>query len=277
MIVNRDVTEKKKVEEKLAHDALHHALTGLPNRRLFLDRLERCFQQAQRDPDFHYAVLFVDIDRFKICNETWGPALADEALIEMGRRLDASLRETDTASRSANQSMSEALLSRLGGDEFTVLLEGIRYASDAMRVANRLQGVVALPFRLEGNGPPSATVSIGIACSDPLPERAADLRNDPETAMRRAQALGGGRSELFDRAMHTRAVSRLQLETDPRTALNQHQLHVYHQPIVHPETRQIAGFEALVRWQHPTGGLISPDKFRRLRRTLASLRRSTGG
>lgn len=152
-------------------------------------------------------MLFVDIDRFKVCNETWGPALADQALIEMARRLNASLRETDTVSRTANQSMSDALLARLGGDEFTVLLEGVRDPSDAMRVANRLQGVAALPFLLEGTCPRSATVSIGIACSDPLPERPADLLNDAETAMRRAQALGGARSELFDAAMHTRAVT----------------------------------------------------------------------
>jgi diguanylate cyclase (GGDEF)-like protein/PAS domain S-box-containing protein len=262
VIVNRDITEKKKVEEKLAHDALHDALTGLPNRRLFFERLERCFLQAQRDRNFHYAVLFVDIDQFKICNETWGPALADQALIEMGRRLDASLRDTDTVSRLADKaSVSDALLSRLGGDEFTVLLEGIRDPSDAMRVANRLQAAVALPFLLEGKNPRSATVSIGIALSDPLPERADDLLNDAETAMLRAQALGGGRSELFDPAMHTRAVSRLQLEVDLRAALNQHQLRVHYQPIFHLVTRQIVGFEALVRWQHPIHGLISPDEF----------------
>jgi len=171
VIVNRDVTEKKKVEEKLAHDALHDALTGLPNRRLFFERLERCFLQAQRDRNFHYAVLFVDIDGFKICNETWGPALADQALIEMALRLGASLRDTDTVSRPAvGASVGDALLSRLGGDEFTVLLEGIRDPSDAMRVANRLQTAVALPFRLDAKNPRSATVSIGIACSDPLPE-----------------------------------------------------------------------------------------------------------
>jgi len=262
VIVNRDVTEKKKVEEKLAHDALHDALTGLPNRRLFFERLERCFLQAQRDRNFHYAVLFVDIDGFKICNETWGPALADQALIEMALRLGASLRDTDTVSRPAvGASVGDALLSRLGGDEFTVLLEGIRDPSDAMRVANRLQTAVALPFHLDAKYPRSATVSIGMACSDPLPEHAADLLNDAETAMRRAQAIGGGRSELFDPAMHTRAVSRLQLETDLRAALNQQQLRVYYQPIVHLETRQIAGFEALARWQHPAHGLISPDKF----------------
>jgi diguanylate cyclase (GGDEF)-like protein len=149
VIVNRDVTEKKKVEEKLAHDALRDALTGLPNRRLFLDRLERCFRQAQRDPNFHYAVLLVDVDGFKICNEIWGPALADQALIEMARRLDQSLRETDTVSRPArNESVSDALLSRLGGDEFTLLLEGVRDPSDAMRVAHRLQAAVASPCTL---------------------------------------------------------------------------------------------------------------------------------
>jgi diguanylate cyclase (GGDEF)-like protein len=204
----------------------------------------------------------VDVDGFKICNEIWGPALADQALIEMARRLDQSLRETDTVSRPArNESVSDALLSRLGGDEFTLLLEGVRDPSDAMRVAHRLQAAVASPLHFEGQYPRSATVSIGIACGDPLPERSTDLLNDAETAMRRAQALGGDRSELFDAAMHTRAVTRLQLETDLRTALNQHQLRVYDQPIVHLETRHITGFGALVRWQHPAHGLFSPDKF----------------
>lgn len=262
MIVNRDVTERKRVEDKLAHDALHDALTGIPNRRVFLERLQRCFLQAQRDSNFRYAALFVDIDAFKAWNDTLGPALADQALIEISRRLDACLRDTDTISRPTGKaSVSDALLSRLGGDEFTILLEGILDPSDAMRVAQRLQATVAVPFHVAENPPRSASISIGIAISDPSLERPDDLLNDAETALRRAKALGGGRSELFDAAMHSRAVGRLQLEADLRAALNQLQLRVYYQPVFHLETRQIAGFEALVRWQHPTQGLISPEKF----------------
>jgi PAS domain S-box-containing protein/diguanylate cyclase (GGDEF)-like protein len=262
VIVNRDVTARKQVEERLVHDALHDVLTGLPNRRMFLELLQRCFLQAQRDRNFRYAVLCLDVDDFSECYAAQGAALADQALIEIARRLDTSLRDGDTVSRpAAPTTVGDLLLSRVAGDEFTVLLEGIRDPSDAMRVATRLQAAVAEPFHVEGIAPRSATLSMGIALSDPSVPRAGDLLGDAETALRRAQAMGGNRCELFDTAMHSRAVGRLQLENELRTALNHRQLRVFYQPMVHLETRQIVGFEALVRWQHPTQGLISPAKF----------------
>lgn len=260
VIVNRDVTTRKEIEQKLAHDALHDALTGLPNRRVFMERLQRGFSQAKRDSTFRYAVLLVDIDHFKDFNTDFGPAVADRVLVEIARRLDSSIRGADTVSRSGEPS-SDQLLARFAGDGFTILLEGIQDPSDAMRIANRIQSSLALPFHVEGHSPRSGTVSIGIALSDPTIERSDDLVNDAETALRRAQALGGNRAELFDTAMHTRAVNRLQLEDELHTALNHRQLRVYYQPIVSLEDRQITGFEALVRWQHPVHGLISPDRF----------------
>jgi diguanylate cyclase (GGDEF)-like protein/PAS domain S-box-containing protein len=261
VIVNRDITARHAAEEKIAHDALHDTLTGLPNRRVLLERLQRCFAQSRREAQLRYAVLFVDVDRFKDWNTDFGPSAADRILIEIARRLDASLRDQETPGTTDVSAPADLLLSRFGSDEFIILLEGVRDPSDAMRVANRLQSSFALPFHVDGHSPRSASVSIGIALSDRTHDRADDLLNDAETAMRRAQALGGNRSELFDTAMHTLAVSRLQLESELRAALNHHQLRVFYQPIVLLETRAIVGFEALVRWQHPVHGLISPAKF----------------
>jgi len=262
VIANRDVTARKEIEQKLAHDALHDALTGLPNRRVFLERLQRGFSQAKRESTFRYAVLLVDIDHFKDFSTDFGHAVAHRVLVEIARRLDSSLRSADTVSRSCEtSSVSDQLLARFDGDGFTILLEGIYDPSDAMRIANRIQSSLALPLHVEGHPPRSASVSIGIALSDPTLERADDLINDAETALRRAQALGGNRTELFDTAMHARAVNRLQLEDDLRTALNHRQLRVYYQPIVSLEDRKIIGFEALVRWQHSVHGLISPGRF----------------
>ena len=254
--VKGQVTARNAAEEKIAHDALHDTLTGLPNRRVLLERLQRCFAQSRREAQLRYAVLFVDVDRSRT-----GPAAADRVLIEIARRLDASLRDPETSGTTDISASADLLVSRFGSDEFAILLEGLRDPSDAMRVANRLQSSFALPFHVDGHSPRSASVSFGIALSDRTHDRADDLLNDAETAMRRAQALGGNRSELFDTAMHTLAVSRLQLESELRAALNHHQLRVFYQPIVSLETRAIVGFEALVRWQHPVHGLISPAKF----------------
>jgi diguanylate cyclase (GGDEF)-like protein/PAS domain S-box-containing protein len=261
VIVNRDVTERKRAQEQLEHNSFHDALTSLPNRRLFLERLHHLFIRAQRSPERHYAVLFVDLDRFKVFNDSMGPAVGDQVLVEMGRRLAACLRTDDTVSRPQNDfPMMDAVLSRMGGDEFTILLEEVRDPSNAMRVAKRILAAVAEPFLVEGHKV-SASASVGIALSTSMQERAEDLLQDAETAMRRAKTMGGSRCEVFDEAMHNRAVNRLKLEAELREALSQQQFRVFYQPIVELETRQIAGFEALLRWQHPQQGLISPDKF----------------
>jgi diguanylate cyclase (GGDEF)-like protein/PAS domain S-box-containing protein len=261
VIVNRDVTERKRAEEQLEHNAFHDALTGLPNRSLFLDRLKRLFARALRSPERQHALLFVDLDGFKLFNDTRGSAIGDRVLIEMGERLGKCLRSDDTVSRSHIESSgTDAVLSRLGGDEFTILLEEVTDPSNAMRVGSRILAAVAKPFLVEGREV-HATASVGIALSQPAHHRAEDLLVDADVAMRRAKAMGGARCEVFDEAMHTRAVNRLKLETELREALEKLQFRIHYQPILQMETRQIAGFEALLRWQHPEQGLISPDKF----------------
>jgi diguanylate cyclase (GGDEF)-like protein/PAS domain S-box-containing protein len=261
VIVNRDVTERKRAEEQLEHNSFHDALTGLPNRRLFLDRLQHMFARAQRSPERQYAVLFVDLDGFKVFNDTMSPTIGDQVIIEMGNRLAACLRDQDTVSRPQDRvPLKTAVLSRMGGDEFTILLEGVSDPSDAMRAAKRILSVVSEPFRAEGREL-RTTASVGIALSTPAYERAEDLLQDADVAMRRAKAMGGSRCEVFDAAMHTRAVNRLKLEAELRDALVKRQFRVYYQPILELETKRIVGFEALLRWQHPEQGLISPSKF----------------
>ncbi len=261
VIVNRDVTERKRAEEQLEHNSFHDALTGLPNRRLFLDRLQHIFVRAQRSPERQYAVLFVDLDGFKVFNDTMSPSIGDQVIIEMGQRLAGCLREQDTVSRPQDSvPLKTAVLSRMGGDEFTILLEAVNDPSDAMRAANRILSAVAEPFLVEGREV-RTSASVGIALGTTVHERAEDLLQDADSAMRRAKAMGGGRCELFDEAMHTRATNRLKLEAELREAMVKRQFRVYYQPIVLLETKRIVGFEALLRWQHPEQGLISPLKF----------------
>jgi diguanylate cyclase (GGDEF)-like protein len=260
VIVNRDVTQRVDAEQKLAHNALHDALTDLPNRRLFLDRLQRCHAQTRRDPGFHYAVLLVDIDGFKALNHSLGSAAGDQFLMEIGRRLQVCLREGDVLARPVDPSTGDILLARFGGDEFAILLEGCGEPSNAMRIAERAQSAVAAPLLLNQRFM-RCTVSVGSAISAPSHTRADDTLRDAETALRRVQALGPGRSELFDPAMHNRAVHRLKLENELRTALNRNQFRVLYQPIFRIEPRQLVGFEALLRWQHPEQDLIAPNEF----------------
>jgi diguanylate cyclase (GGDEF)-like protein/PAS domain S-box-containing protein len=261
VIVNRDITERKRAQEQLEHNSFHDALTGLPNRRLFLERLQHLFLRAARSPDRHHAVLFVDLDGFKVFNDSMGTAVGDRVLVEIGQRLGACLRSDDTVSRPQGEfPVNDAVLSRMGGDEFTILLEEVSDPSNAMRVAERILSATAAPLTVEGQEV-RTSVSVGIALSTSLQEHAEDLLQDAEVAMRRAKALGGSRCEVFDEAMHARAVSRLKLEAELRQALEQKQFRVYYQPIVHLATKQITGVEALLRWQHPEQGLISPHKF----------------
>ena len=260
VIVNRDVTQRVSAEEKLAHNALHDGLTDLPNRRLFLDRLERCFTRAQREHNFHYALLLLDLDAFKSLNQNMGTAAGDQVLIETANRLQSALRASDGVSRPGDQSSADALLSRLGGDEFAILLEACADPSDVLRIAERIHSVLSAPMR-PSQGEVHVRVSIGCALVSAPPERAEDPLRDAETALRRAQAMGGNRSELFDPAMHQRAVTRLKLESDLRNALKGGQFRVFYQPIFRIHPREIVAFEALLRWQHPEQGLISPREF----------------
>jgi diguanylate cyclase (GGDEF)-like protein/PAS domain S-box-containing protein len=260
VIVNRDITERKRAEEQLEHLSFHDALTGLPNRRLFLDRLQRLFARARRSPERQYAVLFVDLDGFKMFNDTMGAAVGDQVIVEIGRRLGACLRHDDTVCRPQEESAMDTVLSRLGGDEFTILLEEVADPSHAMRVARRILSAVAEPFLVEEREV-RTSASVGIALSTSAHEHPENLLVDADVAMRRAKAMGGCRCELFDEAMHTRAVNRLKQEAELRDALRKRQFRVFYQTIVSLETKQIAGFEALLRWQHPEEGVISADRF----------------
>jgi len=261
VIVNRDITDRKRAEQQLEHNLFHDTLTGLPNRRLFLDRLHHRFALAKRDPGHPYALLLAKLDHFKDFNQSLGPAGGDQLLTEIARRIGASLRNEDTLARRDSASpYAELVLSRLGGDEFTILLDAVGDPSDALRVAHRIEAAVAAPFLL-GSREVRASVSLGVALSTPEHSQPEDLLKDADAAMRRAKALGGSRCEVFDEAMHSRAVGRLRLEADLRTAIAQSQFRVYYQPVVQLDTRRVVSFEALLRWNHPSKGLISPYRF----------------
>lgn len=261
VIVNRDITERKHAQEQLEHHSFHDALTGLPNRRLFLDRLQHLFELSRRNSGRQYAVLMADLDNFKRLNEAMGSAAGNQALVEIGGRLESCLREEDTISRPHDDSpFKNAVLSRMGGDEFTILLEGVSDPSDAMRAGSRVLSAVSEPISINEHEV-RCSASIGIALSTAVHERAEDLLQEADTAMRRAKALGGDRCEVFNDVMHSRAVNQLRLEAELHHALAKRQFRVHYQPIVHIKTGQITGFEALLRWQHPEQGLISPHKF----------------
>lgn len=261
VIVNRDITDRKQAQQQAEHNSFHDALSGLPNRLLFLNRLQHLFDQAQRSPERQYAVLFVDLDAFKVFNDTMGPSAGDQVIVEISRRVEACLRDEDTVSRSHEPLPAKTtILSRMGGDEFTVLLEGVTDPSDAMRAAKRILSAIAWPLLVDGREV-RTSASVGIALSTPEHQRAEELLQQADIAMRRAKALGGSRCEMFDAAMHARAVNRLKLEKDLREAIEKRQFRVYYQPIVRLNTNQITGFEALLRWQHPEQGLISAYKF----------------
>jgi len=260
VIVNRDITDRKQAQQQAEHNSFHDALSGLPNRLLFLNRLQHLFDQAQRSPERKYAILFVDLDAFKVFNDTMGPSAGDQVISEIGRRLETSLRHDDTVSRSHEPLPANTVLSHMGGDEFTVLLEGLIDPSDAMRAAKRILLAIAEPILIEGREV-RTSASVGIALSTPAHQRAEELLQEADVAMRRAKAMGGSRCEVFDAAMHTRAVNRLKLEKELREAMEKRQFCMYYQPIVRLKTKQITGFEALLRWQHPEQGLISAHKF----------------
>ncbi len=242
-----DNTERKQAEEKLVFDAVHDALTGLPNRILFLDRLSHCIESASRRRNSRFAVLYLDLDRFKVVNDSLGHLLGDQLLVEIGTRIKSVIRKGDT-------------LSRLGGDEFAILCEEIEDIGVVTNLATRINEELSKPIDLAGQ-------QIVVGCSMGITEsgfgydRPEDMLRDADTAMYRAKARPGSSCEIFDASMHERVMNVLQKETDLRRALEAQEFEVHYQPIVRIEGEAVSGFEALVRWNHPTLGLLYPEDF----------------
>jgi diguanylate cyclase (GGDEF)-like protein len=231
-------------------------LTGLPNRLLFMDRLERRVELSKRRPGREFAALLLGVDRFKNVNDSLGHTAGDLLLKALAARLRDGLRAADTVARL----QEDCGVARLAGDEFAVLLDEIRHGGDAVSVAERIGAAMRAPFLLDGHEV-FVTASIGIAGSANGYEHAEDLMRDAETALHCAKVAGRARFEIFDVDMRRRAIDRLQVETDLRRALERGELRLHYQPIVDLRTGAIAGFEALVRWQHPLRGLIPPAEF----------------
>ena len=231
-------------------------MTGLPNRLLFIDRLSRLIASSRRHSDALFAVLFLDLDGFKLINDSLGHAVGDKLLIGLANRLEESLRRTDTVTR-LDESFT---IARLGGDEFAIILSDLKDAADATRVAERLLKELSQPFHIDGKELFSS-MSIGIALSTLANEHPEDYLRDADTAMYRAKALGKCRYVVFDANMRDLITRRLEVENDLRRALERQEFRNYYQPIVSLETGTIVGFEALLRWQHPTRGLLEPIEF----------------
>ncbi|MFN4066991.1 MAG: EAL domain-containing protein [Thermosynechococcus sp.] len=242
-----DVTHYHLIQEQILHDALHDALTGLPNRVLFMDRLSQAITRRVRHPNSLFAVLFLDVDRFKVINDSLGHLVGDQLLIGIGRRLTACTRAEDT-------------VARLGGDEFAILLEELTNPAQAIEVAKRVLAALSRPFLLEGREV-FTSASIGIAFPSEETKTVEDLLRDADTAMYRAKSLGKSRYEVFSMTMRAQSIALMQIETDLRRATERKEFLVYYQPIVDLSTRKIVGFETLLRWQHPERGIISPAEF----------------
>jgi len=243
----RDVTERELAEEKLRHYALHDTLTNLPNRVSFMNHLKLAINTRAMNIANQFAVLFLDLDRFKIINDSLGHVVGDKLLVSIAERLRSSIRPGD-------------VVARLGGDEFTILLNRTGDIKEVAAVAERLQAEISAPFKID-NYEVFTTASIGVIISDDLPREADDFLRDADTAMYRAKEAGKARYEIFDREMHAHNLNVLQLETDLRHAVERSEFDVFYQPIVDLDSGRVCEFEALIRWRHPIHGLISPDTF----------------
>lgn len=245
--VGRNITDRKEAEEILQRSALYDGLTGLPNRAQFMNYLRTAAEKFAADPSAPFAVLFLDLDRFKIINDGLGHLIGDKLLISIAERIKAALRPGD-------------IVARLGGDEFTLLIHNVKQSFDATNVAERIQKQLAKPFLLD-NYEVFSSASIGIIISDETHRNPEDFLRDADSAMYRAKESGKARYELFDHEMHVRNMNLLQIETDLRKAIERNEFRLFYQPIVCLETGRIEELEALVRWQHPGYGLISPKEF----------------
>ena len=245
--LQQEIKERQKIEQQLVKDALHDGLTGLPNRNLLMERVERSLKNQQRNSDYLFAVLFIDLDRFKMINDSQGHLVGDQLLIAIAKILAQGLRDTDT-------------LARLGGDEFVILLDNINHLTDAIKVSERINQQLQAPFNLEEQMV-FTSASIGIALSSSEYSHSSQILRDADIAMYRAKEKGKACYEIFDQIMYAETLKTIELEQDLRLALKKEQLTLYYQPIIALESGVLIGFEALIRWQHPEKGFISPVDF----------------
>ncbi|MDD4731271.1 MAG: EAL domain-containing protein [Desulfovibrio sp.] len=243
----RDITVRKKMELQLRHQALHDPLTELANRTLLMDRVARAMERARRHEDFHFALVFLDLDRFKVVNDSLGHIFGDSLLVEVSRRLWKCVRGMDT-------------VARFGGDEFVLLLEELEVPREAFTVIRRVLDALRDPFQIEGHQV-QTTVSIGVVLDAQEGDRPSDLLQKANIAMYRAKESGRDRFDIYNERMLQQAVDLMHLENDLRKAVLHREFRVFYQPIVSLEDGSLAGFEALVRWDHPDRGLVSPGEF----------------
>ena len=253
--LQREVEQRDRAETRLEFDALHDVLTGLPNRELLLQRIDDCITRVKQSHEFQFAILFLDVDDFKVINDSLGHKAGDEMLLELSRRLASSVRSMDVAARP-----SAYTTARIGGDEFVILLDGLEKSQNANTIAHRIQMALNHPFNIEGREI-VVTSSIGICSSHSAYDHPDEMLRDADTALAHAKDQGKARQEIFRNELRTRAVTRLEIETELRKAIERRELFLQYQPIVRLDSTELAGFEALLRWQHPQQGFIPPDRF----------------
>jgi diguanylate cyclase (GGDEF)-like protein len=247
IVIIRNISNRKFIEKRLLHEALHDSLTGLPNRNLFLQRVTYAIKLAQRRKNYLFAIFFIDLDRFKVINDSLGHVVGDQLLVAIAHKIESCIRVKDT-------------IARFGGDEFAILLENLKSMDEAIQVAKRLQEQLLLPVHLDKHEV-FTNVSIGIASSEIGYSCPEDILRDADTAMYHAKSRGRGRYEIFDKTMHARAVMLMRLDNDLRRAVERQEFRLFYQPIVDLQTGTIAGVEALIRWFHPHRGLVPPNEF----------------
>ena len=245
--LKQEIVERKRAQQQLVYDALNDPLTGLPNRSLLLEKINFLLQHAKRDPNYLFAVLFIDLDRFKNINDSLGHLIGDKLLVAISKLLPEALRNSDT-------------LARLGGDEFIILLDNIHDITDAIQVSKRIKDLLSEPLIIEEQTI-FTSASIGITISSTGYQNCSQILQDADIAMYRAKETGKGRYEIFDQAMYVRTLKHLQLERNLHLALQNKEFTLYYQPIISLQNNTLAGFEALIRWQHPQQGFISPIDF----------------
>lgn len=266
-----DIQERRMAVEELMKTAFHDGLTGLPNRFLFMDRLSQLLAKAQRDPLAAFAVMFLDLDRFKVINDTLGHLAGDQLLVEVSHRLQYCVRPGDTVARGGRLLGDGNTVARLGGDEFTIILEGVATEREAVLIAERIEKELSAPFDIGGRET-YTSASIGIAFSWTGYVSADDMIRDADTAMYRAKNLGRSRFEICDHAMHESIRRTIRLESDLREAIEQDEFVLNYQAIVDLRVGRISGFEALLRWEHPEQGLVSPERFIEIAEESGSIR-----